>query len=141
MNGIFCAGDRKMRSVLILVSAAASLAACASTGDMQMVEQGYERGSLGVGAISREDWAAAERSLEQSSLPKDDPARLINLGRVYMAMGRRAEALSAWRLALASDKPVTVETMGGEAISTAELARRALAFYDTDVRTASAGTR
>lgn len=130
-----------MRNVLILISAGAALAACASVGETPLVEQGYERGSLGVGAISREDWAAAERSLKESNLPADDPARLINLGRVYMAMGRRAEALSAWRLALASDKPVTVETIGGEAISTADLARRALAYYDTDVRTASAPTR
>lgn len=130
-----------MRNTVFMLAAAASLSACASMGEAPIAEQGYERGSLGVGAISREDWAAAERSLQESSLPADDPARLINLGRVYMAMGRRAEALSAWRLALASDKPVTVETIGGEAISTADLARRALAYYDTDVRTASAPTR
>ena len=130
-----------MRNVMLILAAGTALSACASTGGAPLVEQGYERGSLGVGAISREDWAAAERILQGSRLPANDPARLINLGRVYMAMGRRAEALSAWRLALASDRHVVVQTMAGEAVSTADLARRAIALYETEVRTASVGSR
>ena len=128
-----------MRKSALAALAAIALSACAGKQPGMMVEQGYQRGALGVGAISREDWAAAERNIsEATSLRADDPARLINLGRVYMATGRRGEALSAWRLALASDRPVMVETINGETISTADLARRALALYDTDVRTATA---
>ena len=57
----------------------------------------------------------------------DDPARLINLGEVYWETGRRGEALRrlAARSGLAG--PVEVETLGGRTVSTAQLAREALA--------------
>jgi hypothetical protein len=50
---------------------------------------GYPIGSLALSAIERGDWATAERLLTQDSrIANDDPARLVNLGRVYMATGR-----------------------------------------------------
>lgn len=131
-----------MKYPAILIAAAALASGCSTTGASPLVEQGYERGSLGVAAIAREDWDAAERNINEArSVRADDPARLINLGRVYMATGRRSEALAAWRRALASERQLMVETITGEVISTHELARRALALYDQDVRTASVGTR
>jgi Flp pilus assembly protein TadD len=116
---------------------AVSLSACATSQTAGLVENGYERGALGVAAIDRGDWAAAEKLLlEKRGVAADDPARLINLGKVYMETGRTGEALSAWRLALASDKHFTVETRDGKAVSTADLARHALSLYDTGIRTA-----
>jgi hypothetical protein len=111
--------------------AALSLSACATSGPAPMVENGYQRGALAVAAIDREDWAGAEGASE------DDPARLINLGKVYMETGRTGEALSAWRLALASDKHFMAETRDGRMVSTADLAARAIAMHDTGVRSAS----
>jgi hypothetical protein len=108
------------------------LTGCASVGQQAVVEQGYDRGALGVAAIAREDWAAAEQGLTKGrSLPKDDPARLINLGSVYMETERPAMALAAWRTALASERHQMVETIGGRWVSTRELAEQALARYES----------
>ncbi|MGZ8998602.1 MAG: hypothetical protein ACXW2T_07075 [Allosphingosinicella sp.] len=127
-----------MRNALLVLVAAAGLSACASVGQAPLVEQGYARGSLGVAAIERQDWAAAERQmLQTSNVQANDPARLINLGHVYMETGRTSDALSVWRRALASESEFPVETVTGEIVSTRELARRALAFYDMDIRVAS----
>jgi len=116
-----------MRGPAILALAAALVSACATGAEAPLVEQGYERGSLGVAAITRHDWAAAEKALMRSRVRADDPAKLINLGRVYMETGRRDEAVAAWRKALASDRHFMAESADGKAVSTEILARRALA--------------
>jgi Flp pilus assembly protein TadD len=119
-----------------------ALAGCAGSQSSTLVERGYQPGALGVAAIDRGDWAAAEKGLmEKRGVSAEDPARLINLGTVYMETGRRGEALSAWRLALASDRHREVETIDGRLVSTEDLARQALAMYETDVRSASADPR
>ncbi len=125
-----------MRMPALLI-AVATLTACATTDRAQLVENGYERGQLGVAAIARGDWETAEASLERSRLPANDPARLINLGNVYLETGRTGEALSAWRLALASPHHFMVETADGKWMSTREVAERALAKYQGEVRSAS----
>lgn len=126
-----------MRVPAILILSASALAACVSTPGAQLVESGYQRGSLGVAAIARADWRSAERAIEQGTTAADDPARLINLGTVYMETGRPGMALSAWRLALASPDHFMVETAGGQWVSTRQLAERALARHDKAVRNAT----
>jgi Flp pilus assembly protein TadD len=122
----------------MVAASAISLSACTTTGPGLLVEQGYDRGALGVAAIDRADWASAEDQLmELRGVRAGDPARLINLGKVYMETGRTALALSTWRRALASDRHFDVETIDGRVISTAELARQALAMHDPTMRTAS----
>ena len=45
---------------------------------------------IALAAIERGDWATAERLLtDDRRIAADDPARLVNLGRVYMATGRQ----------------------------------------------------
>jgi Flp pilus assembly protein TadD len=126
-----------MRVSVALVLAAASLSACATAPKAQLVENGYGRGALGVAAIARGDWETAERSIERSRLAENDPARLINLGKVYMETGRPGMALSAWRLALASPNHFMVETVAGQWVSTRDVAERALAKYGKAVRSAA----
>ncbi|HLL59377.1 MAG TPA: hypothetical protein VK391_05745 [Allosphingosinicella sp.] len=127
-----------MRMPALAAAAALSLSACATSGPAPMVENGYQRGALAVAAIDREDWAAAEKLLlKMEGASEDDPARLINLGKVYMETGRTGEALSAWRLALASEKHFVAETRDGRMVSTADLAARAISMYDRGVRSAS----
>ena len=105
------------------------LSACAS-GPSPMVENGYPTGSLALAAIERGDWATAERLLTaDDAVSAQDPARLINLGRVYMATGRSELALAAWRQALAAPNPAEVETLGGRMARTDQLAREALDHY------------
>ena len=127
-----------MKVPALFAVAAISLSACATAGPAPMVEQGYQRGALGLAAINRGDWAAAEAQLMSvRGMRADDPARLINLGKVYMATGRPGMALSAWRLALASDRHFTVETVDGKLVSTEELAKRALAQHDRTIQSAA----
>lgn len=117
-----------MRFTAICLLAALPLSACASASQ-QHVEAGVPRGSLAVAALERSDLAQAERLLLASVLEQDDPARLINLGYVYMEQGRRDEALTAWRRALAAPRHRMVETMNGREIRTDQLARQILARH------------
>lgn len=127
-----------MRMLPLLALAALPLSACAATDSAALVEQGYERGALGVAAINRGDYAAAEEIIERRAgrIAADDPARLINLGTVYMKTGRAGMALTAWRQAAASDKHFMVETRDGHWISTKALAELALARHEKGVRSA-----
>lgn len=122
-----------MKAVLILALAAAPLYAAAAE---PAVEEGYERGSLGVAAIDRQDWATAERALmEHRGMSADHPARLINLGRVYMATGRTGLAITTWQQALASNRHTMVATLDGRYVSTRDLAAQALAFHQPRLST------
>ncbi len=126
-----------MRGTALLLGALA-LAGCAAHGPGMLVEEGYQRGALGVAAIERGDEATAEMQLnELRGVKADDPARLINLGKVYADTGRVDEALRVWRLALASANPVEVVTAGGRVVSTQRLAREALARYEPAMETAA----
>jgi hypothetical protein len=126
-----------MRIPALAVLAALSLSACGGHMPMHMamMEQGYEPGALGVSAIARSDWRVAEANLDSlRGVKADDPARLINLGTVYMETGRTGEALLAWQHALAARHHYMVETVDGRTISTEQLAKEALARYATAAR-------
>lgn len=110
---------------------ALGLLALPSIANAQAVESGYPRGSLAVAAIEQGDWARAEALLNAAPVSRDDPAWLINMGQVYMRTGRQAEALTAWRAALQSTRHVEVETLNGRLVSTRDVARDALARYET----------
>ena len=114
-----------------------SLSASAMAAGAPTIETGLAPGTLAVAAIERGDYARAEALLTDRRMNTEDPARLINLGEVYWRTGRQGEALTVWRRALASDGHYEVETMGGRAVSTADLAREALAAHDIAVRSAS----
>jgi uncharacterized membrane protein len=123
----------------LLALAALPLAGCATTDRMALVEDGYERGALGVAAIDRGDYAAAEEMIDRrtGNVAADDPARLINLGTVYMNTGRPGMALSAWRLAAASSSHFMVATRDGRWVNTKDLAEQALARHERGVRSAT----
>lgn len=120
-----------MRTTLIILAAALPLAACSHTSAQMVEGDGMPRGALAVAAIDRGDLSKAERLLTRSPLDGDDPARLINLGYVYMRQGRSEDAIQAWRQALAAERHVAVVTMNGREISTERLAREALTRYGT----------
>lgn len=122
----------------MLLTGAIVLAGCAANGPGMLVEQGYQRGALGVAAIERGDQATAEAQLnELRGVRADDPARLINLGKVYAETGRVDEAVKAWRSALASGRQFEVVTAGGRVVMTDQLAREALARYRPALETAA----
>jgi len=126
-----------MKRLAPIASATFAFCACTTTPG-PIVERGYPTGSLGLAAIERADWATAERLLtEDRSIAKDDPARLINLGRVYMATGRSDQAIAVWRQALAADRHGEVELLSGRTSTTDQVARDAIAGYERLLRTAS----
>jgi Flp pilus assembly protein TadD len=121
-----------MKKFGFLALVLAPIASVAVAAPAPRAEVGYPVGSLALSAIERGDWATAERLLTQDSrIANDDPARLINLGRVYIATGRTGEALAVWRQA-AEAAPAEVETAGGRVVTTDQLAREAIAFYTTE---------
>jgi Tfp pilus assembly protein PilF len=117
-----------MRRFAVCLVAALPLGACA-TAPERRVEVGVPLGSLAVAAIDRGDMARAERLLVDSRLGQEDPARLINLGYVYMEQGRRDAAVKAWHSALEAPRHRWVETMTGREVRTDQLAREAIARY------------
>jgi hypothetical protein len=124
-----------MKKLSLLAFAALSVTATAASA--QSVESGYARGTLAVAAIERGDLARAEALLTDPRLNANDPARLVNLGQVYWATGRQSEALVAWRRALDSRHHFLVETLGGRELSTAQLAREALATHSITLTSAA----
>jgi cytochrome c-type biogenesis protein CcmH/NrfG len=125
-----------MPATLVLASALV-LSACA-TSNPSLVEQGYQRGALGVAALHRGDYGKAEALLEEKRGVKgDDPARLINLGTVYMQTGRSGDAVAVWRQALGAERHYMVETDDGRVASTEVLAREALARHEGRIVTAT----
>jgi hypothetical protein len=110
--------------------AAVSLSACATNRAAPLAETGtYQPGALAVAAIDQRNWSHAEQLLtDRHRGGASDPARMINLGKVYWETGRQDQARALWRRA-ADMEPVEVETTGGRTISTAVLAREALAAY------------
>lgn len=127
-----------MRKSALAALAAIAVSACAGKQPGTIVEQGYQRGALGVAAIDRGDWAAAETQLsELRGIRSDDPARLINLGKVYAETGRVGDAMTVWKLALASKHQFEVVTAEGRIVSTDQLAREALALYQPALQTAA----
>lgn len=127
-----------MRKSALAALAAITLSACAGKQPGMIVEQGYQRGALGVAAIDRGDWAAAEAQLSEArGIRSDDPARLINLGKVYAETGRVNDAIMVWQLALASSRHFEVVTAEGRVVSTDQLAREALARFQPAIQTAA----
>lgn len=126
-----------MKRLAILAFGTIALCACTGTPG-PMVEAGYPTGSLALAAIERGDWTAAERLLtEDRSIADDDPARLINLGRVYLETGRTEQALVVWRQALASSHHAEVELLSGRMSTTDQVARHAIAQYESSLQTAA----
>jgi hypothetical protein len=116
-----------MRGAIIGAAAAALLGGCAST-QVAAVETGHPRGSLGVAAIDRGDFVGAERLLTQGPhADSEHPARLINLGYVYLQTDRNEEAARVLRQALAQPRPRDLVTIDGREIDSHSLARELLA--------------
>ncbi|MBP6379499.1 MAG: hypothetical protein KA312_03675 [Sphingorhabdus sp.] len=72
-----------MKMVLIgFAFASATLAAASASAGNSSAEIGYERGALGFEALMANENETALRQIQSAkSVPHNDPARLINLGR------------------------------------------------------------
>lgn len=120
-----------MRAFLLVPLIGLALPAVAAEKQAPRVETGFEVGALGLAAIDRRDWSAAEQQLLATrGVSTNDPARLINLGRVYAETGRHNLAIASFRKAMESPHPYAVTLGDGTVATTDQVARAALARYD-----------
>lgn len=109
-------------SLLLSITAAAAITGPAVA---QQREIGYPEGSLGVQAIMKADYAAAERQLDDFRVSRNDPGRLINLGFVFMKTGRTQEAARHFEQVL-EEENVDLIVADGRTMFSHDIARRAL---------------
>lgn len=107
-----------------LLAAAPALAqqngdASRSSSDTSDITPGYH-------ALAAGNFTSAQATLEQDRATAADPARLINLGYIYMRAGREHEARAIFDRVRTSFDPVEVELANGEVTDTHVIARRAL---------------
>ena len=78
-------------------------------------EVGYPEGTLAVQAIAAGNYDAAERVLApENRADAKDPARLINIGTVYVRTGRMADARAAFTSAKAAPDALLTLSNGQE---------------------------
>lgn len=98
---------------------AAPLQAQAPAGEI-----GYQRGALGYDALVSANYSAAERQiLADRSAARTDPAKLVNLGTIYLQTGRRDQALAAFGAVLDAEDVELILADGSET-SSHDVARR-----------------
>lgn len=79
---------------------ATMIAASSATAGAPAAEIGYERGALGFEALMANDNETALRQIQSTkSVPHNDPARLINLGRAHARLGNVSQAEQAFEAA------------------------------------------
>ena len=90
-----------MRKSTNCVAAAVALLATSSVmAESRNFEIGYERGALGFEALMANDNETALRQIQTAkSVPHNDPARLINLGRAHARLGNVTQAQQAFEAA------------------------------------------
>jgi Flp pilus assembly protein TadD len=82
------------------VFASAMIAASGASAGTPATEIGYERGALGFEALMANDNETALRQIQSTkSVPHNDPARLINLGRAHARLGNVSQAQQAFEAA------------------------------------------
>jgi Flp pilus assembly protein TadD len=110
--------------------AAVAVAFAASNGAAQAdrAEIGYERGTLGFEALMANDNEAALRQLlsERSSVSRNDPARLINLGRAYARLGDTARARQSFEAAANCKEDFDLVLSDGTVMNSRKVASLAL---------------
>ena len=91
-------------------------------------EIGYHQGALGYDALVSGDYKKAEAQIEKSvENHGNDPAKMINLGIIYMNTGRTAEGESLLNAAANSRDHFPLILADGREMDSRQVARLALA--------------
>jgi len=90
-------------------------------------EIGYAKGALGYDALVAGQNEIALQQLEAAEkVDANDPARLINLGQVYVRMGRTGDAARMFMAAMKSDRNFDLVLANGTVINSWDAADQAL---------------
>ncbi len=112
-----------MRNLAFLASSALVMAA-PTAAQSPAGELGYQRGALGYDALVSANYSAAEKQiLADRSAARSDPAKLINLGTIYLQTNRRNQALLAFNRVLDAEEVDLILADGSES-SSHDVARR-----------------
>jgi Tfp pilus assembly protein PilF len=116
-----------------LVAIAAVSAASNGLAQTERSEIGYERGALGFEALMANDNERALRQLlSERSIPRSDPARLINLGRAYARLGDVAKARESFEAAVNCKDDFDLVLSDGSIMNSRKAAK--IAIRDLDKR-------
>lgn len=100
---------------------AASAAAQAPAGEIN-----YPQGSLGYDALVSANYKVAEDQIKgDEKVSSNDPAKLINLGQIYLNTGRRDQAIAMFEKAMRV-RNVQLVLASGRVVGSRDLARQAL---------------
>lgn len=111
---------------LMVAGAALTMVSPAMANGSGPMEVGYVRGSLALPEMADGQLNRAEQILAaQSAEDAQDPARLINLGVVYVRLGRLSDAHAAFAAAQRSED-VTLILSDGRERSSRDIAREKL---------------
>ena len=98
-------------------------------------EIAYPKESIGYEALMQGDNArAVSQIMSSEGVSRNDPARLLNLGRAYARMGRTEDAAKVFQTALQSDS-VDLVLADGRVMNSKVAARQAVANLQTRLAT------
>jgi hypothetical protein len=115
---------------LLLVSAliAGSMVTAAHAEPNMTGENAYPKGSIGYEALMRGDnERAVHQIMASAQVSRDDPAKLLNLGRAYARMGHIDEAAKVFKAAFESSDSVDLVLADGRVMNSKVAARKAYA--------------
>lgn len=109
-----------------------ALAFATPAAAQSIVVTGSEDDGLAPVSVAYEELKAGQNQaavdkLTHSTIERDDPSRLINLGTAYARLGQKADAQTAYAAAIASPIRYDVELAGGTYMDSRWAARTALA--------------
>lgn len=99
-------------------------------------EIAYPADTIGYEALMRGDnERAVSQILNSNKISRDDPAKLLNLGRAYARMGRTDEAAVMFAAAMKSKDSVDLVLADGRVMNSKDAARKAYANLQMRVAT------
>ncbi len=99
-------------------------------------EIAYPKESIGYEALMQGDnERAVSQIMSSEGVSRNDPARLLNLGRAYARMGRTEDAARVFKAALQSSDNVDLVLADGRVMNSKVAARQAFANLQTRLAT------
>lgn len=117
-----------MKQILVAVMLAGSMVSAAHAEPTVTGEVAYPKGSIGYEALMRGDnERAVSQIMKSEQVSMRDPAKLLNLGRAYVRLGRTDEAAAMFMAAMQTRDSVELVLADGTIMNSKEAARMAYA--------------
>lgn len=125
-----------MKLLLIGAFIAGTVVTAAHAEPNMTGEIAYPADTIGYEALMRGDnERAVSQILNSNKIGRDDPAKLLNLGRAYARMGRNEEAAVMFAAAMKSKDSIDLVLADGRVMNSKDAARKAYANLQMRVAT------